>query len=123
MGPVGPGGRSDRGSFTAELAAGLPALLLLLLTGLTAVEAVTTKGQCLDAAREAALAASRGQDADVAAGDAAPAGATVQITVVGDRVRVTVEAPVRVSGTRLPEIRVTATAVAGLEPGAPEPPP
>ena len=51
----------DRGSFTAELAAGLPALVLLLLAGLAAVGAVTIKAQCVDAAREAALAASRGE--------------------------------------------------------------
>ncbi|MET8368286.1 hypothetical protein ABZU42_01000, partial [Micromonospora profundi] len=37
----------DRGSFTAELAAGLPALLLLLLAGLTAVNAVSTRASCL----------------------------------------------------------------------------
>ncbi|MEV6373805.1 mucin-associated surface protein, partial [Micromonospora musae] len=41
----------DRGSFTAELAAGLPALLLLLLAGLTAVDAVSTRAGCLHAAR------------------------------------------------------------------------
>ncbi|WP_446430682.1 TadE/TadG family type IV pilus assembly protein [Polymorphospora lycopeni] len=44
------GGR-DRGSVTVEAAAGLPALLLLLLVGLTAVDAVTAKAQCVDAAR------------------------------------------------------------------------
>ncbi|CCH15497.1 Protein of unknown function [Micromonospora lupini str. Lupac 08] len=55
----------DRGSFTAELAAGLPALLLLLLAGLTAVNAVSTQASCLHTAREAALAAARGDsDAD-----------------------------------------------------------
>ncbi|MCT2280694.1 hypothetical protein M3G91_24050, partial [Micromonospora chalcea] len=32
----------ERGSFTAELAAGLPALMLLLVAGLTAVNAVGT---------------------------------------------------------------------------------
>ncbi|TBL32707.1 mucin-associated surface protein, partial [Verrucosispora sp. SN26_14.1] len=46
-----PAGR-DRGSFTAEMAAGLPALVLLLLVGLTAVNAVSTRAACLDAARE-----------------------------------------------------------------------
>ena len=49
----------DRGSFTAELAAGLPALLLLLLAGLTAVDAVTTKATCVDAAREIGRASCR----------------------------------------------------------------
>ena len=53
----------DRGSFTAELAAGLPALMVLLLVGLTAVAAGVAKVQCVDAARDGALAAARGEPA------------------------------------------------------------
>ncbi|GAB3964872.1 TadE family type IV pilus minor pilin [Plantactinospora veratri] len=111
----------DRGSFTAELAAGLPALVLLLLAGLTAVNAVTTKGQCVDAAREAALATSRGAPGIPAGARAAPAGATVSVSVTGDRVVATVRAPVRAFGARLPRLTVSAIAVAAVEPGAPEP--
>lgn len=111
-GLVGP----DRGSFTAELAAGLPALLLLLLAGLTAVNAVTTKAQCVDAAREAALAASRGA-LETPAG-ALPSGATVSVSVADGRVVATVRAPVRALGARLPRLTVDATAVAAVEPGA-----
>ncbi|MGK5671491.1 TadE family type IV pilus minor pilin [Micromonospora sp. URMC 106] len=111
-----PAGR-DRGSFTAELAAGLPALLLLLLAGLTAVNAVGTRAGCLHAAREAALAAARGEDGAAAASRAAPAGAEVTVTVDGQRVTATVQVPVRALGTRLPRITVTATAVAAVEPG------
>ncbi|WP_433389295.1 TadE family type IV pilus minor pilin [Micromonospora sp. KLBMP9576] len=107
----------DRGSFTAELAAGLPALLLLLFAGLSAVNAVGTKAGCLHAAREAALAASRGADGVPAAGDAAPVGAEVTVNFDGQRVVATVRAPVRALGSRLPRIVVTATAVAALEPG------
>ncbi|MGK5441789.1 TadE family type IV pilus minor pilin [Micromonospora sp. URMC 105] len=113
-----PAGR-DRGSFTAELAAGLPALLLLLLTGLTAVDAVTTKAACLDAAREAALAASRGESGAAAGARIAPPGADVSVTVDGDRVTATVRAPVRALGARLPRITVAATTVAAVEPGSP----
>ncbi|MGN9802864.1 TadE family type IV pilus minor pilin [Micromonospora sp. L32] len=113
-----PAGR-DRGSFTAELAAGLPALLLLLLAGLTAVDAVTTKAACLDAAREAALAASRGESGAAAGVRIAPPGADVSVTVDGDRVTVTVRAPVRTLGARLPRITVAATTVAAVEPGSP----
>lgn len=113
----------DRGSYTAELAAGLPALLLLLLVGLTAVGAVSTKAQCLDAAREAALAASRGESGPEAGASTAPAGATVSVALVGDKVVATVRAPVRAVGTRLPRLTVTAEAVAAVEPGAPEPAP
>ncbi|GIJ23424.1 TadE family type IV pilus minor pilin [Micromonospora lutea] len=113
----------DRGSFTAEMAAGLPALVLLLLTGLTTINAVSTKAACLDAAREAALAASRGEPG-VAAGDRhAPTGAEVSVVVDGEYVRATVRASVRALGADLPAISVVATAVAAVEPGAPEPQP
>lgn len=110
----------DRGSFTAELAAGLPALLLLLLAGLTAVNAVSAQAGCLHAAREAALAAARGADGSAEGGRAAPPGAAVSVSVEGDRAHATVRAPVRTLGGRLPRITVVATAVAAVEPGAHE---
>ncbi|GAA2618498.1 TadE family type IV pilus minor pilin [Paractinoplanes durhamensis] len=106
----------DRGSFTAELAAGLPALILLLLAGLTAVAAVTTKGQCVDAAREGALAGSRGDGAAAAAARMAPPGAEVEIDRGEDAVTAVVRAPVRVLGAHLPAITVTGRAVAAREP-------
>ncbi|WP_428962497.1 TadE family type IV pilus minor pilin [Micromonospora fluostatini] len=109
----------DRGSFTAELAAGLPALLLLLLAGLTAVDAVTTKAASLGAAREAALAASRGADGPQAGARTAPVGADIAVSVEGDQVTATVRAPVRALGARLPRLTVTATVVAAVEPGVP----
>ncbi|MGW0432389.1 TadE family type IV pilus minor pilin [Micromonospora sp. NPDC003197] len=110
----------DRGSYTAELAAGLPALMLLLFFGLTSVNAVTTKAQCVDAAREAALAAARGEDGVAAGQRAAPAGAVVSVTVAGETVAAAVRAPVRALGARLPRLTVSATAVAAVEPGAAE---
>jgi Flp pilus assembly protein TadG len=115
-----PGGWTgrDRGSFTAELAAGLPALLVLLLAGLAAVGAVTSKGQCVDAAREGALAAARGDGGEPAAARVAPAGARIDVSAGGDTVTVTVEAPVRVLGGGLPAMTVRAVAVAAREPGA-----
>ncbi|WSK43551.1 pilus assembly protein [Micromonospora maris] len=113
----------DRGSFTAEMAAGLPALLLFLLTGLTAVNAVGTRSACLDAAREAALAASRGEDGTHAGNRYAPPGASVTVVVEGDLVRATVRAPVRILGGDLPVITVVGGAVAVAEPGVPEPQP
>ncbi|WFE55069.1 TadE family type IV pilus minor pilin [Micromonospora sp. WMMD1155] len=102
------------------MAAGLPALLLLLLAGLTSVNAVTAKASCLHAAREAALAAARGEDGTAAAGRAAPQGAEVSVSVEGRRVQTTVRAPVRALGGRLPRITVVATAVAAVEPGVAE---
>lgn len=113
----------DRGSFTAELAAGLPALTLLLFAGLTAVGAVTTKAQCVDAAREAALAAARGEQGVAAGQRSGPPGADVTVTVDGDVVVATVRAPVGPLGAHLPTLTVTAKAVAAVEPGAPEPHP
>jgi Flp pilus assembly protein TadG len=109
----------DRGSFTAEFAAGLPALILMLLVGLTAVSAVSTQLQCLDAAREGALAAARGDPAAAAAGRDAPPGADVSISVGSDTATAAVGAPVRMLGGNLPLITVRATAVAAREPDAP----
>jgi hypothetical protein len=106
----------DRGSFTAELAAGLPALMLLLLVGLTAVSAVTARAQCVDAAREGALATARGDAGIAAAGRVAPPGADIRIAVDGDSVTARVEAQVRLLGAHLPAITVRGTAVAAREP-------
>ena len=106
----------DRGSFTAELAAGLPALMLLLLAGLTAVSAVSTHLQCVDAARAGALAAARGESGPAAAQRVAPAGASVSVGGGAELVTVTVRAPVRMLGGRLPRITVDATATAAREP-------
>ncbi|GLW32101.1 TadE family type IV pilus minor pilin [Actinoplanes regularis] len=109
----------DRGAFTAELAAGLPALMVLLFAGIAVVSAMLAKAQCLDAAREAALAEARGGKSSVAA-RVAPEGADIRVG--GDRESVTVTVSVRVSvlGARLPGITVTATAVAAREPGVSE---
>jgi hypothetical protein len=106
----------DRGAFTAELAAGLPALMVLLLTGLTAVGAVTTRGRCVDAAREGALVAARGGPGLENAARIAPAGARIALAGGEDTVTVTVRAPVPILGGHLPAIMVRAEAVAAREP-------
>jgi Flp pilus assembly protein TadG len=108
----------DRGSFTAELAAGLPALMLLLFAGLAAVGAVSTKLQCVDAAREGAIAAARGDPGVAAAARIAPAASDVDVVVGPDSVTVTVGARVAMLGTRLPAMTVRAAAIAALEPEA-----
>ena len=112
-----------RGSATAELAVGLPGLVLLLFVGLTAVTGVTTKLRCVDAARDGALAAARGEPGIEAARRSAPAGAIVTVTVEGGNVFATVRAPVRAVGARLPGLTAEAAAVAVVEPGAPGPTP
>lgn len=94
--------RTDRGSATAELAVALPAVVLLLATGIGAVAAVTVKLGCVAAARDAALAAARG--------DGIAGGASVE--VAGDTVTATVRRSIRVTV-------LTCTATAAREPGAP----
>ena len=106
----------DRGAFTAELAAGLPALMLLLLAGLTAVSAVTAQARCEDAAREAALATARGADGPGRGTQVAPPGAVVEVEAGDDAVTARVRARVRLLGAQLPVITVEGAAVAAREP-------
>ena len=112
------GGATDRerGSATVELAVGLPALVLLLLFALAAVDAVIARMECVDAARDGALAAARGDDGTATARDRAPSGATVSVGREGERVLVRVRVRVRPLGPHLPAIEVSGTAVAEAEP-------
>jgi hypothetical protein len=103
------------------LAVGLPALILLTLVAVAAVTAVLTKLQCVDAAREAARVAARGEPGVAAGSRVAPRGAAVSVTVEGDSARATVRVTVRPLGGRLPGFGVSATAVAAMEPGVGEP--
>jgi hypothetical protein len=92
--------------------------MVLLFAGIAAVSAVLAKAQCVDAAREAALAEARGEKSSVAA-RVAPEGADIRVG--GDRESVTATVSVRVTvlGAQLPGFTVTATAVAAREPEAP----
>ncbi len=103
---------------TAELAVGLPALALMLIAGLTAIQAVTTQLRCVDAAREAVRAAARGEPGRAAGEREAPPGATVTISTGPDIVRASVTSTVRPLGPYLPSITVRADAAAAVEPGA-----
>ena len=105
----------DRGSTTAELAVGLPALVLLLLFALGAVNAVLARMQCVDAARDAALASARGGDGPGAGQHRAPRGATVAITLDGQQATATVRVTVHPLGPHLPSVTVSGTAVADRE--------
>jgi hypothetical protein len=104
----------DAGSATAELAVSLPALVLLLLAGLTGVAAVRTQLECVDAARELARTAAQGASAPTV-----PAGAMVTVVRDGDLVRATVRVRQNPLGTRLPGFDVAATATAAMEPDRP----
>ncbi|GAT67976.1 pilus biosynthesis protein TadE [Planomonospora sphaerica] len=122
--PVGrPGAlRSSRGSVTAETAAALPALMVVLAAGLWAIAVVGAQLECVDAARAGARAASRGETIEqVRSGvlSAAPDGARAEVTRDAERVRVEVRAGVRPRwGLSLPEVTVRAIAVSATEPGA-----
>lgn len=105
------------------MATALPVLVLLLAVALSAVAAVTAQLRCVDAAREGARAAARGESpARVAtlAGQVAPAGARVQVSAAGpDLVAVTVTSRVPLVGRLLSPVSVRARSVALLEPGVP----
>jgi len=106
---------------TAEAALVLPVLVLLLGVGVGTVAAVTAQLRCIDAAREGARAAARGESVDIAtelAGQAAPDGAEVTVSVGTERVTVTVTARVEIGGGLLPAVLVGGEAVALLEPTA-----
>ncbi len=106
---------------TAEIAVALPALVALLAMMLTAVDVVGAQLRCLDAAREAARGAARGESPVVVrslADRTAPPGAEVVITGNGERVGVRVRATVRPLGGLLPAFRVDGGAVALREPAA-----
>jgi hypothetical protein len=109
--------RTDQGSVTAELALSIPVLVLLLLAGLTAVEAVSIRLTCVDAAREAARAAARGASGEQAGRSAAPEGAAVSVRAEGDDVHATVVARVPMLLRVLPAVTMTCDAVAAREPG------
>ncbi len=112
--------RSDDGAVTAELALGLPTLVLLLAVALWMQSAVALEARCLDAARAGARAAARG-DADSLIQSrlraALPAGAAVGISHTGTEVRVEVTSRASVPAglsalVSGPVVRASATAQA-----------
>jgi hypothetical protein len=109
-------GRPDAGSVTAELAVAMPVLVLLLVAALTAVSAVTTQMRCVDAAREVARAAARG-DADAAGlgRRIGPPHVTVTVNADADLVRVVVTGRAEPIGSWFSAPEVHATAVAARE--------
>lgn len=112
-------GRRDSGMATAELAVVLPTLVLVIAAALAMVSVVLAQVRCVDAAREAARAAARGEPAAVirtAAVRAAPPGASVDVGAAGEDVRVTVSAQAGRVGGLVPAFHVSASAVALREP-------
>jgi Flp pilus assembly protein TadG len=106
---------------TAETAVVLPVLLVVLAAAVAAVVLVGSQLRCVDAAREGARAAARGEPVAVVtelAGTAAPTGARVEVSVGGPAVTVTVTATVQPLGPVPLRLPVTATATGMREPGA-----
>jgi Flp pilus assembly protein TadG len=104
----------------AETAVVLPVLLLVLAAVVAAVVVVGAQLRCVDAAREGARAAARGEDlaaVQALVARVAPDGAAASVAVAGDEVRVTVRAAVTPLGPVRLDVDVGATAVARLEPG------
>jgi hypothetical protein len=109
----------ERGSVTAELAVGLPAVVLVLVTALTVAAAGMAQLRCADGARAGARAVALGSDDAVAdarrvAGD----GAQVVLSTAGGWATVTVSSDVGGVPWGGGPLRASATAVARLEPSA-----
>ncbi|MFW3170162.1 TadE family type IV pilus minor pilin [Geodermatophilus sp. CPCC 206100] len=105
---------------TAETAVVLPVLLLVLAGAVAAVTVVGAQLRCVDAAREGARAAARGEESafvHAVAGRAAPDGASVAVAATGATVVVTVTAEVAPLGPVPLRVRVHASAMAQREPG------
>ena len=108
---------TDRGMVTAELAACLPVLVLVLAAALMAVSVVGARVRLQDAAREAARASARGDTAVARqlAADSAPGSSLQLSTDAGDVVAV-VRAQVHPLGGWLPSLTVSERAIAQMEP-------
>lgn len=105
---------------TAETAVVLPVLLLVLAGAVAAVTVVGAQLRCVDAAREGARAAARGEDVVVArslAAQAAPPDARVAISGRSAEVHVVVSARIAPLGPVPLHVTVSAEAVALVEPG------
>lgn len=120
-------GRDDRGAVTAELAVALPTLLAVTTALVWLLSVGSAQVRTVDAAREAARAAARGDDpaAAVAIGQqVAPEGVLVTVTTAGERVVAQASGQVPGPGglfAFLPGAPVSAEAVAAVEPTAGEP--
>jgi len=97
-----------------EAAIGVATLVTVLVLCLAGITAVSMQIRCIDAAREAARLAARGDErsAVAAARVVAPGGAMVQLRRDGQFVVATVAT----NSYLLPALHITATGVAAVEP-------
>jgi Flp pilus assembly protein TadG len=111
--------REETGSVTVETAAVLPPLVLMLALCLSLVTTVHAQLRCVDAAREGARLAARGEDRERVVATAerlAPSGAAATVRQQGRLVVVSVKATARPLTRLLPGIPVHAQAA--VEPEA-----
>lgn len=107
---------------TAELAACLPVLVLVLAVALSAVSVADVRVRAQDAAREAARAAARGDlgQARRLAAHTAP-GVSLDISTQGDEIVAVARVSVHPMARWLPGLTVSERAVAAIEPSAASP--
>ena len=105
---------SSAGASTVEAALAIAALVVVLVLCLAGVTAVSMQVRCVDAAREAARLAARGDERSAvdAARRLAPSGARVQVHREGEFLVATVE----VHSKLLPTLDIAARAVSAAEP-------
>lgn len=106
---------------TAETAVVLPVLLVVLAGAVAAVVVVGAQLRCVDAAREGARAAARGESGAVVSElvrRAGPDGAHMVTTLAGERVTVEVSARVQPLGPLPLAVTVSASAIGLIEPSA-----
>ncbi|MEU4541872.1 TadE family type IV pilus minor pilin [Nonomuraea dietziae] len=124
--PRPEGRRASKGSVTAETAAVLPALMVVLAAALWAVTVVNAHLRCVDAARAGARAAARGEpiaQVQELTRRVAPPGAQVDIRRGAEMTRVQVTTHIKPSwASALPPIEVKAAASSATEPGTLTPP-
>jgi hypothetical protein len=107
-----PRRRTEAGAVTAELAVLLPVLLTLFLLALWSVGAVISNVRCIDAARDTARAAARGEPAQSAQSigqRSAPANASITLTRRANDIQVTVTATHRWAGFLSIPVKAQAT--------------
>ncbi len=121
-GSVRPRGDDERGAVTAEAAVVIPLLLAVAMALVWLVALAATQVRVVDAAREAARAAARGEPDAVSVErgrQVAPDGARFEISRGGGAVTVRVAADVKGPGgllAFLPAVPVSSEAVAAEEP-------
>jgi Flp pilus assembly protein TadG len=110
---------NDRGAATVEAALALVAFVTFLGLTLCGITAAIDQVRCVDAAREAARLAARGEpeEGKKAAARIAPTNAKITIDAKGDHIEVNIQAS-PASGL-LPDIRLHAEAFAVREPVGP----